>query len=176
LSVNKILDVKGNAYFRQNIFLQNSSKFIGICSFDKIGIGASYPSAQLDVRGVIHAEKIGIGITNPAVPLNVKGVIRAEEVKVCLNQGCDFVFDKNYNLMPLNDLKLFIDENKRLPEVAPAAEMESAGINLSEMNAKLLQKVEELTLYIIQQNEKIEKLEAKMINFANCLIFLTLRL
>jgi hypothetical protein len=57
--------------------------------------------------------------------------------------------------MNLHDLNTFVTENKHLPEIAPAAEMESEGINMSEMNAKLLQKVEELTLYIIQQNAKI---------------------
>jgi hypothetical protein len=108
-----------------------------------------------------------VSASDATVLLNVTGTIRAEEVKVCLNQGCDFVFDKNYNLMPLKNLKLFINENKHLPEIAPAAEMESEGINLSEMNAKLLQKVEELTLYLIQQNEKIENLEAKVNNLEN---------
>ena len=102
---------------------------------------------------------VGIGTRFPCVKLDVIGTIRAEEVKVCLNQGCDFVFDKDYNLMPLNKLSEFISENKHLPEIAPAAIMESEGINISEMNAKLLQKVEELTLYIIELNKRIEIFE-----------------
>jgi hypothetical protein len=110
---------------------------------------------------------VGIGTNNPTAKLDVMGIIRCDELWVCLNQGCDFVFEKNYKLMPLNDLSTFISENKHLPEIAPAAEMESEGINLSEMNAKLLQKVEELTLYLIQQNEKIENLEAKVNNLEN---------
>ena len=105
---------------------------------------------------------VGIGTMFPNVKLDVIGVIRATEVKVCLNQGCDFVFDKDYKLMPLNDLSSFITENKHLPEIAPAAVMESEGINLSEMNAKLLQKVEELTLYLIQQNGQIENLQQQI--------------
>ncbi|MDR0828707.1 MAG: hypothetical protein LBN95_01150 [Prevotellaceae bacterium] len=119
-------------------------------------VDAGTNSEKFVIRG---DGNVGIGIANPNVRLDVRGVIRAEEVRVCLNQGCDFVFDNNYNLMPLKDLKIFIDNNKHLPEVAPAAEMESEGINLSEMNAKLLQKVEELTLYIIELNQRIEKLE-----------------
>ena len=102
---------------------------------------------------------VGIGTTNPTEKLDVIGKIRAEEVKVCLNQGCDFVFDKDYKLMPLQDLSTFITENKHLPEVAPATVMESEGINLSEMNAKLLQKVEELTLYIIDLQKQIDELK-----------------
>ena len=104
----------------------------------------------------------GIGPYTSMVLLDVFGHIRAEEVRVCLNHGCDFVFDKDYKLMTLSDLSTFISENKHLPEIAPAAVMESEGINLSEMNAKLLQKVEELTLYLIQQNGQIENLQKQI--------------
>ena len=69
---------------------------------------------------------------------------------------------ENYKLMKLNDLSHFVKTNKHLPDVAPAAEMESEGINLSEMNALLLRKVEELTLYIIGQDEKMQFLEEKV--------------
>ena len=103
---------------------------------------------------------VGIGV-NPTAKLDVLGVIRAHEVKVCLNQGCDFVFDDDYNLMTLQELNNFIKTNKHLPSVAPAAEMEAEGINLSEMNATLLQKVEELTLYIIQLEKRICDVESK---------------
>ena len=102
---------------------------------------------------------VGIGTMFPGVKLDVIGHIRATEVRVCLDQGCDFVFDKDYNLMPLNELSEFISANKHLPEVAPAAIMESEGINLSEMNAKLLQKVEELTLYVIDLQKQIDELK-----------------
>jgi hypothetical protein len=78
---------------------------------------------------------------------------------VCLYQGCDYVFANDYNLMSLNDLSAFIKTNKHLPEVAPAAQMEEEGINLSEMNALLLKKVEELTLYTIMQQEMLEELK-----------------
>ncbi|MCL2597340.1 MAG: hypothetical protein FWD66_06735 [Paludibacter sp.] len=64
--------------------------------------------------------------------------------------------------MPLNELSSFVSENKHLPGIAPAAEMTSGDTDLGEMQVRLLQKVEELTLYVIQQNEKIEKIEAKV--------------
>ena len=102
---------------------------------------------------------VGIGTTNPQHKLDVNGVVRAHEVRVCLNQGCDFVFEPDYNLMPLNELDAFVTANRHLPQVAPAATMESEGINLSDMNALLLQKVEELTLYVIELNKEIQLLK-----------------
>ena len=104
---------------------------------------------------------IGIGTKNPGTKLDVIGNIRAHEVKVCLNQGCDYVFEDGYKLMNLSDLRSFIKTNKHLPDVAPAAEMEAEGINLSEMNALLLRKVEELTLYILQMEQRVSELENK---------------
>ena len=101
---------------------------------------------------------VGIGTSSPGVKLDVVGTIRAHEVKVCLNQGCDYVFAPDYDLMSLSELEQFVSTNRHLPEVAPAAEMEQDGISLSEMNALLLKKVEELTLYVIQQQKDIEKL------------------
>lgn len=105
---------------------------------------------------------VGIGYSTPTVKLDVNGTIRAKEIKVCLNQGCDFVFDDNYSLMPIDELKNYVKSNKHLPDIAPAKEMENNGINLSEMNAQLLRKIEELTLYVIQQQEKIDALEKKL--------------
>ncbi len=102
---------------------------------------------------------VGIGTSNPGVKLDVIGTIRTHEVKVCLNQGCDYVFAPDYNLMPLEELDAFVTTHRHLPEVAPAAEMEQNGISLSEMNALLLKKVEELTLHVIELNKRIETLE-----------------
>ena len=98
----------------------------------------------------------------PTHKLEVNGVVRAKDVKICLTSGCDFVFADDYKLMNLNDLSDFIKTNKHLPEVAPAREMEAEGINLSEMQAKLLQKIEELTLYVIEQNKTVEELRREL--------------
>lgn len=105
---------------------------------------------------------VGIGHSNPYYKLDVYGTIRAHEVKINLNSGADFVFDKDYELMPINELSNYINMNRHLPDIAPADEMTSADTDLGEFQVKLLQKIEELTLYIIQQNGKIESLEAKV--------------
>ena len=116
-----------------------------------------------DINGAGTWAKVLHSVGNQQINgnLDVAGFVRAQEVRVCLNQGCDYVFGKDYKLMNLNDLSNFVKTNKHLPEVAPAAQMEKEGINVSEMNALLLKKVEELTLYILQQEERIKALEAK---------------
>ena len=101
---------------------------------------------------------VGIGTISPAYKLDVLGTIRAREIIVDLN-GADFVFEKDYKLMPLNELEKFVKEQKHLPEIAPAKEMEKNGTDLGNLNSKLLQKMEEMTLYIIEQNKAIDELK-----------------
>lgn len=104
---------------------------------------------------------VGIGTNNPTEKLHVNGDIRANAVI-----WPDFVFEKGYKLRTLQEIEQHINENGHLPEVPSEAEVAENGINLTEMDAKLLQKIEELTLYLIEQNkqnqeqqERIEKLE-----------------
>lgn len=94
--------------------------------------------------------------------LNVNGTIRAHQVKVSLSNGADFVFENNYPLKPISEVHEYIKENKHLPEIPSANEMIKNGVDMGEFQVKLLQKVEELTLYIIKQNEKIQALETKI--------------
>jgi DNA-binding winged helix-turn-helix (wHTH) protein len=70
------------------------------------------------------------------------------------------VFEKDYELPSLEEIKSYIDQHKHLPEVPSAKEMEQNGINLSEMNMILLRKIEELTLHVIQQDRLINQLQA----------------
>ena len=105
--------------------------------------------------------KVGIGAP-PASShkLYVTGGITTEEVKVRVqSQWTDYVFENHYKLMPLNELEKFISQNKHLPDVPSAEVVKKDGINLGEMNALLLKKVEELTLYILNQEKKIEALQ-----------------
>ncbi|MEN2401773.1 hypothetical protein GKZ90_0018435 [Flavobacterium sp. MC2016-06] len=99
---------------------------------------------------------IGIGTINPLYRLDVIGTIRSREIKVDL-AGADFVFGDDYKLMPLNELENYLIINKHLPEIASAEEMQKNGVELGKLNNQLLQKIEELTLYSIEQNKKIEE-------------------
>ena len=103
--------------------------------------------------------KVGIGKRTPAAKLHVNGNIIAEEIKVEDVTGADFVFDSNYALMPLSEIEAFIKANHHLPDVPSAAEMQANGIELGKMNMLLLQKIEELTLHVIQLQKRIDELE-----------------
>jgi hypothetical protein len=104
--------------------------------------------------------KVGIGSLNPSELLTVNGKIYGKQVKVDLSvPGPDYVFEESYSLPTLDEVKSYIDENKHLPEVPSAKEMEAKGIDVGEMNMLLLKKVEELTLYVIQQQKQIDELK-----------------
>ncbi len=91
------------------------------------------------------------------------GKVRAREVKVTLaNPFPDYVFDKSYKLMPIQDLSNYIDSNKHLPGVTPATIVNKEGIDLGEQNRQLTEKVEELTLYLINQQKQLDALKEEM--------------
>ena len=98
---------------------------------------------------------VGIGVDNPLYKLDVNGIIHTCEVLVD-HANCDFVFDKDYNLISLKDLEDYIKSNHHLPQIASAPEMVKNGVGLSEMSGKLLMKVEEQTLYTIDLQKQIE--------------------
>lgn len=102
---------------------------------------------------------VGIGtIATPDAKLTVKGDIHTQEVNVDLLGAVapDFVFEEDYELKSLEETEEYIKTNKHLPEIPSASEMEENGLGLKEMNLKLLQKVEELTLHLIQQNKDLK--------------------
>lgn len=98
--------------------------------------------------------------------LFVKDGIKTEKVKVeiaSVNGWADYVFKEDYNLMSLAEVENYISKNGHLPNIPSAEEIvEDGGFELKEMNIKLLEKIEELTLYIIDQNKRIEALEVKL--------------
>ena len=105
---------------------------------------------------------IGIGTTNPQSRLAVNGTITTTKVKVTQTGWADYVFDSSYQLTPLHQVEKYIQQNKHLPEVPSEAEVKKDGLDLGDNQTLLLKKIEELTLYIIEQNKRMEGLEKKV--------------
>jgi hypothetical protein len=132
--------------------------------------GARNKAALLppDLDFAVHrSAAIGVVDINERIPsgykLVVGGKILAEEVRITLVKDWpDYVFDKDYPLPRLADLEQFIHTNHHLPDIPSAAEMEAAGVSLGHMQSTLLRKLEELTLYLIQQHKTIETLQEKL--------------
>lgn len=105
---------------------------------------------------------LGIGTTSTGShKLAVEGSIGAREIKVEANGWSDFVFESDYDLRTLAEVESYVHDHHHLPEVPSEAEVQANGINLGEMDAKLLQKIEELTLYMIEMNKEISELKIK---------------
>ena len=88
--------------------------------------------------------------------INVNGIVKAKEVNITASGWPDYVFRPEYKLMPLREVENHIRINGHLPNIPSEAEVMENGVNLGRMNAKLLEKIEELTLYIISQEQKLE--------------------
>lgn len=123
-----------------------------------VGIGTNSPTARLHV---ITNMMVGSGSPATGYALSVNGKIISEELKVQMDANWpDYVFDKSYKLMPIDELHQFIKINKHLVNLPTAAEVEREGIMVGDMQKRLTEKIEELTMYIIQLNERIKKLES----------------
>ena len=118
----------------------------------------SNSGSKQEVVTIISNGNVGIGVSNPLNKLDVNGVVHAKEVKVDLQNWPDYVFKKEYGLMPLAEVEKFIKENGHLSNIPSASEVEKNGVKLGEMNAKFLEKIEELTLYVIQLNKELKQL------------------
>ncbi|MEM8524811.1 MAG: Ig-like domain-containing protein [Bacteroidota bacterium] len=105
---------------------------------------------------------VGIGINNPIEMLHVAGDIYAVRVRVSTDAGADFVFEDGYQLMTLEELEAYVKEHKHLPEIPSEREMIENDLQLGEFSIKLLQKVEELTLYMIELKKENSKLSEQM--------------
>jgi len=116
---------------------------------------------------VIKSVTIG-GSLKPGSQLSVKGKIAAQEVEVTTTNWPDYVFEDDYRLQPLSEVEQFVKVHKHLPEIPSTKQVEQDGVSLGEMNKLLLKKVEELTLYLIQEKrnnaEHLEKLEKEIEN------------
>lgn len=155
----------------QEYFNNPSNRNNGYISFfrgDGVNNGfLAFGSNGLERLRINPSGNISIGTTavdnTQGVLLTVNGTIHAKEVLVDLNAPlADYVFDTNYTLMPLQQVESYVKENKHLPNVPSATEVKDNGMNMGEMQNKLLQKIEELTLYVIEQQKRIEVLEASL--------------
>ena len=106
---------------------------------------------------VIVNGNLGVGTSNPTSRLSVNGNIRAHEVKLELTGWSDFVFEPTYRLRPLSEVESFILANRHLPDIPSESEVLENGIELGAMDAKLLQKIEELTLYMISMEKRLKE-------------------
>ena len=122
----------------EKLYMRNNNNILLMNSSGDVGIGTTIPDAKLTVNGDIHAREVRVDLTVP---------------------GPDYVFEEEYDLPTLESLQSYISANKHLPGVPSARDMEEYGIDLGIMNMLLLKKVEELTLYTLEQEKKINQLE-----------------
>jgi len=120
--------------------------------------GGSYTGGFItfSVHNGTHLCKFSSGL------VDVAGTVRAREVKVEVTAGADHVFKPEYNLKPLNEVETFIQENNHLPEIPSEKQMQQEGLNVNEFQIRLLQKIEELTLYVIAQDKEIKELKKQL--------------
>lgn len=119
---------------------------------------------------LMHNGNVGINTTTPEHHLDVAGTIRSCEILVNDDQGwCDYVFLEDYDLATLEEVENYIAINGHLENIPPATEIENNGIPLGDMTVRMMEKIEELTLYLIEQNKviaeqskKLEALESKL--------------
>jgi len=151
----RIAALRFNIYSPNKAYIQNT----GLAFYtNPSGYNAGITDLKERMR-ITPTGNIGIGTANPQFMLDVAGTVRAREVKVEINAGADHVFKPEYNLKPLAEVETFIQENNHLPEIPSEKQMQQDGLNVNEFQIKLLQKIEELTLYVIQQEKRMEELE-----------------
>lgn len=133
-------------------------------SDNKLYFGTKLNGVNSNVM-VINRSGLNVGIGTSAPDNNyrlaVNGKIRAKEI-VVETGWADYVFKKDYRLMPLGEVKAFIEKNGRLPGMPSAEEVQENGVSVGEMETKLLEKVEELTLYVLELKSQNETLASRL--------------
>ena len=121
---------------------------------------------EQNANGIYHTEgQVGIGTANyeTDVALTVGGTIHSQKLVITETAGgADFVFERDYTLPPLSEVKAFITQNKHLPEIPSAQMMDEVGLDVAAFNIKLLQKVEELTLYMLEKEAQVQDLQQQI--------------
>ncbi len=171
---NTIPDSEGMIRLASRSGTQGSNRIwdIGVPETDGDSSGIGYSFIIDDISAGTEPEfmikwgtgGVGIGTTNipTGVRMAVRGKVLAEEIEVQLFQNWpDYVFADDYKLMPLDELEEKIRENRHLPGIPPAAEVEANGLAVGAMQVKMMEKVEELTLYVIQINRELDNVKSR---------------
>jgi len=153
---------------------QELCSFMAMLHNGNVGIGIHEPKARLDIKSSLQVSgwnndgySFAVESTqdhvvfaiSPSGETKIASKLWAQEIEVVADVWSDFVFSESYKLKPLSEVEDFILQNKHLPDVPSEKEIKKNGLNLGEMDAILLQKIEELTLYIIEQNSQIKNLQ-----------------
>jgi hypothetical protein len=141
-----------------NVANTNVTGFIGVINDSRMGFYGAVSGWSL----VMNTDNgnVGIGTFNPAYKLSVNGTIQAKEVRVETGWA-DYVFENDYKLQPLTEVATYIKAHKHLPGMASAEEIQKNGLALGEVQTQMMEKIEELTLYVIDLQKQIEALKAE---------------
>jgi hypothetical protein len=136
----------------------NVTGFIGVAQDKRIGFYGAVSGWSLIMN--TDNGNVGIGTFNPAYKFSVNGTIQAKEVRVETGWA-DYVFEKEYKLRPLAEVAAFIQQHKHLPGMASAKEIQENGLAVGATQTKMMEKIEELTLYVIDLQNQIAQLKAE---------------
>jgi hypothetical protein len=162
-----------NSYFNNGPRSMGSTGYAGIVNFDpdngNIIFGLSNQpnngSGQIislpEMMRITKDGRVGIGTANPTYPLSVNGQIQAKEIRVETGWS-DYVFDRKYKLPSLNEVEKYIQQYQHLPGIPSAEEISKNGLPVAEVNTKMMAKIEELTLYLIELKKIVEKQEKQI--------------
>ncbi len=149
----------------------------------KVGIGTTTPGSELDVAGTVMADEIisrkagfesltteglsvedslGIGTTSPSCELDVIGTVKADNFISSATSFPDYVFEKEYHVMPLKELESFVNEHKHLPNMPSEKEVVENGMDISDVTIKSVENIETMYLHIIELSKKVEALQQEL--------------